>query len=173
MDRDHVNAMLRDYRDNLGRCGHLRMEIKRNEMQIARALESFRKEAAGPSVSRLTDAPRGSVPGDPTAALGLMLAGDEVPEDSPQGREIARLRLENARLAAELDVRQMKVEYVDSWLNGLTDRERWVIEHHIIDREIWYDVMIAFNKRYTDDVSKDRLKRLQTRALERIYAIAS
>ena len=172
MDREQVDALLKDYRDNVGRCGHLRMEMKRNAFQMDQLREAFRREAAGPGVSRMTGMPRSATPGDPTAALGLVLAGDEVPEDSPQGREITRYRLENARLAAELDVRQMKVEYVDCWLQGLTDRERWVIEHHIIDREIWYDVMIAFNKRYTDDVSKDRLKRLQSRALERIYSMA-
>lgn len=172
MDREHVDELLRDYRDNLGRCGHLKVEIRRNDQRAARVKEAFRRGAAGPGVSRLTGVPRGSTPGDPTASLGLLLAGDEIPPDSPEGREIARLALENARLAAELDVRQTQVDFVNSWLEGLTDRERWVIEHHIIDREIWYDVMIAFNSRYTDDVSKDRLKRLQSRALERIYAIA-
>ena len=88
----------------------------------------------------------------------------EVPEGSPEGREIQRLQLENARMAAELETRQMQVDYVDCWLEGLTDRERWVIQHHIIDREIWHDIMIAFNARYTDDVSKDRLKRIQPQA---------
>ena len=172
MDREQVDALLRDYRDNIGRCGHLRVEIRRNELRIERARAEFRHDAAGPGVSRMTGMPRGTAPGDPTAALGLMLAGDEVPEDSPQGREIARLRLEIARQTAELDMRQTQVDFVNCWLEGLTERERWVIERHIIDREIWYDVMLAFTRRYADDISKDRLKRLQARALERIYSIA-
>lgn len=173
MEKERVDALLRDYRENIGRCGHLRMEIKRNAFRMDQAREAFRREALGPGVSQCTGAPRGTTPGNPTEALGLMLAEGHVPEDSPQGREITRLKLESARMSAEMGVRQMQVDYVDCWLAGLTDRERWVIEHHIIEREIWHDIMIAFNQRYADDVSKDRLKRIQSRALERIYAMAT
>ena len=105
MDRERVDAMLRDYRDNIGRCGHLRMEIRRNEFRMDQARESFGREAAGPGVSRLTGLPRGTAKGDPTQALALMLAAGEIPQDSPQGREIARLKAENGRMAAELAAR--------------------------------------------------------------------
>lgn len=172
MTREQVDGMLKEYRLLIGRCGHIDAEIRRLEGSIAAARERFVREAAAPPVSRITGLPRGSAVGNPTERIALMLADGSALEVSDTGAAIRAMEARIDALSREKAEKQLRVEYVRSWLEGLADRERWVIEHHIIDREIWHDIIIAFNQRYTDDVSKDRLKRLQQRALEKIYSMA-
>ena len=172
MTREQVDGMLREYRALIGRCGHIDAEIGRLGRAIEAQRASFERDACAPPVSRLTGMPRGGAPGDPTARTALMLMDGRAFEDSPQRQEIDRLEGEIARLRAEREEKQLRVRFVDSWLSGLPERERWVIERHVIEGEIWHDIIQQFNLRYMDDVSKDRLKRMQQKALGRIYAMA-
>ena len=172
MTQEQVNTLLREYRALVGRCGHIDAEIQRLRRAICAARAQFAADLAAPSVSRLDGMPPGGQPGSPTERAGLELADGRAFENSDAGLEVRHMEAEIARLEAEREERQLRVRYVESWLNGLPDRERWVIERHLIDGEIWHDIIQQFNARFSDDISRDRLKRLQTRALERIYAMA-
>lgn len=173
MTHEQVDAMLRDFRLLIGRCGHIDAEIGRLRRAIAQERERFVRDAAAPPVSSLTGMPRGTSIGRPTERIALMLADGEAFEASEERAAIRRFEAQIEALRMERAEKQLRVQYVNSWLNGLAERERWVIERHIIDREIWHDIIIQFNARYTDDVSKDRLKRLQRRALDKIYDMAA
>ena len=172
MTHAQVDRMLREYRLLVGRCGHIDAEISRCRRAIEREREQFVADAAAPAVSRLTGMPRGTTPGNPTEKTALMLAEGTAFEFSDARAEIRRLEAQIDALRREREEKALRVQYVESWLSGLADRERWVIERHVIEREIWHDIIPQFNTRFTDDVSKDRLKRLQQRAMQKIYDMA-
>ena len=173
MTLEQVNGLLGDYRQLAGRCGHIEAEISRLKQEIAREKAEFEMDAAAPPVARLTGLPGGTGIAKPTERVALMLADGEAYRNSDACR---RARQKEARIAAletELEEKRLWVRYVNAWLNGLADRERWVVEHHVIDGEIWHDIIQQFNRRYDDDVSRDRLKRIQQRALQKIYDMAA
>ena len=173
MDREQIHAMLREYRARVGRCAHIDTEIRRLEGAIERERAQFERDLAAPTVSRLDGMPRGGAGDSRTERIALSLADGSAFAGSEAQREVRRLESEIARLRRERAERQLGIEYVDSWLSGLPERERWVIERHLIDGEIWHDIITEFNARFTDAVSRDRLKRIQQRALEKIYAMAA
>ena len=173
MTREQVDALILGYHEMVGRCGHIGAEIARLEQDIQRVREEFERDAAAPSVSRIDGMPRGTALPDPTQRIALMLADGEAYQKSDAYRRECALRSEIAALERERAEKRLHIQYVDSWLNGLADRERWVIERHLIDGDIWHDIITPFNRRYDDDVTKDRLKRIQQKALEKIYGMAA
>ena len=173
MTQEQVNAMLREYRGLIGRCGHIDAEILRLERAIQAVKAQFERDLAAPPVSRLDGLPRGTALSDPTQRAALALAEGRAFEDSEAGAEARRLGARIEALCAERGERRLRAQFVESWLSGLPDRERWVIERHIIDGEIWHDIIAQFNRRYDDDISLDRIKRIQKRALSRIYDMAA
>ena len=173
MTHEQVNAALKEYRATIGHCGHLEAEIRRLRRAIRSVREGFARDLADPPVSRLDGAPRATTPSNPTERIALTLAEGSAFARSDAGAQVKRIEAQIAALASELESGRLQVQYVDSWLSGLPERERWVIERHVIEGEIWHDVIASFNARFGDDISRDRLKRLQQRALERIYAIAA
>ena len=174
MDREQINDMLRAYRGRVGRCAHIETEIRRLERRIAEERERYAQELAAPPVSRLDGMPRGGAPFDSrTERVALALADGSAFDAEAFQAAVRRLEAEIDRLRAERAEQQLGVAYVESWLSGLPERERWVIERHVIDGEIWHDIITEFNARFDDAVSRDRLKRIQQRALEKIYAMAA
>ena len=173
MTHEQVNSALREYRSLIGRCGHIEAEIARLERAIRLERDQFERDMAAPAVSRLTGLPRGSGTGSPTERVALALIDGQAYEESEAGARARRMRAQIAALRSEREERQLRARFVESWLSGLPERERWVIERHIIEGEIWHDIAPQFNARFMDDVSHDRLKRIQKKALEKIYAMAS
>ena len=168
-----VDSALREYRQLIGRCGHIDAEIARLELGIRREKAAYERALAAPSVSRLTGMPRGGGTGSPTERAALTLAEGRAFWESEAGGRALRMQAQIDALRAEREERQLRARFVESWLSGLPERERWVIERHIIEGEIWHDIAPQFNARFMDDVSHDRLKRIQKKALEKIYAMAS
>lgn len=173
MTREQVDALLLGYHEMVGRCGHIGAEIASLEQKITGIREEFERDAAAPAISRIDGMPRGTTLSDPTQCIALKLADGEAYRQSDAYRRECALRDEIAALERERAEKRLRIQYVDSWLSGLADRERWVIERHLIDGDIWHDIITPFNRRYDDDVTKDRLKRIQQKALEKIYGMAA
>lgn len=173
MTQEQINGALANYKQMIGRCGHIDIEVERLQKSIARAHECYTRDLASPGISHITGMPRGGAMGRPTEQAALSLAEGEGFERSFYGAQARECEHQIRELRAELDEKRMLIAYVQSWLEGLTERERWVIERHIIEREIWYDIIPQFNARFVDNITRDRLKRLQKQALERIYAMAA
>ena len=72
----------------------------------------------------------------------------------------------------EHEQRYFTVLFVSAWLNGLPERERWIVEHQVIDGEYWKEVVCKFKTAFQEETSKDSLKRLKQRAMEKIYQMA-
>ncbi len=71
-----------------------------------------------------------------------------------------------------MDEKLPTVIFVEAWLKGLTEKERWIVEVQIIDRMTWNNVIAQHQSKYGTQMSKDTLKRLKNRALAKIYQMA-
>lgn len=165
MTRDKVDALLKAYRMDVGRCGHLKAEIGQLEKDIKRASASMDEDLTSIKSQQMTGMPHGSDVGNPTERLGMMLASGWVSND------VRELEKELADKQQEYEQRYFTVVFVTAWLEGLSERERWIVEHQVIDGEFWREVISKFGREF-EEASKDTLKRLRQRAMEKIYLMA-
>ena len=163
---ERVEEMLRSYRAEVGRCGHLLMEIDILKTEIEREKSRLASDLAGPGAQVITDMPRGTTMGNPTEKIALMLAGGWVPE------EIREKEAKIGELQSEYDERHKTVVFVESWLNGLPERERWMVETQVIDGVIWREILTQYPERFGEYRSKDTLKRIRDRAMDMIFDMA-
>lgn len=166
MTRECVDDLFRSYRFDVGRCGYLETEINRLTKEISRMMDSLAEDASAIRPQQISDMPHGSGVGNPTERIALMLASGWVSD------EIKAMQNELAVLQREHDVRSLGTRYVESWLSGLTVRERWILTHQVIDGEYWKEVIAKFKDDFGEDISKDSLKRLKQRALGKVYTMA-
>ena len=166
MTREKVDEMLKAYRFEVGRCGHLEAEISQLEKAIQQATATLDEDVTAAKPQQLSGMPHGSTVGSPTERLGIMLASGWIPD------EIREMQDELKETRQEYERRYFTVMFVTAWLNGLPERERWIVEHQVIDGEYWKEVIAKFNAAFREDASKDSLKRLKQRAMEKIYRMA-
>lgn len=166
MRHEKVDGMLKAYRFDVGRCGHLQTEIARLKKDIAHAMETLVQEAATVPSGRISGMPRGTTVGNPTERTAVLLASGWVPDT------VKEMQQELKTLQIEFAERNFTVLFVSSWLQGLAGRERWIIEHQVIDGETWRDIGTSFRIAFGEAMSKDSLKRLKWRALQKVYQMA-
>ena len=166
MTHEKVDEMLRAYREIVGRCGYLEVEINRLEKAVKQELTAFEGDVTSIKSPDLSGLPHGTMIGSQTERLAIILASGIIPDEI---REMQKM-LEKAQ--KEYEQKHYTVLCVDAWLNGLQERERWLIEHQVIDGEFWKNVINDFNDFFGDELSKDSLKRLKQRALTKIYIMA-
>lgn len=166
MTQENVDAMLKDYKFALGRCGHLEAEMQKIERQIEAAKNDRAADLAAVKPQQITDMPHGTQVGNPTEKFGLMLASGW------ESDFIKDLQKRHAELMAQQLGYKLTVAYVDSWLSGLSERERWIVEQQIIEARFWREIQTDYSRHFEEICSKDTLKRLRARALEKIYKMA-
>lgn len=166
MTQEQVNEMLKSYKYAVGRCGHLKTELDMLARQIKVAQNDRAADLAAIKPQQITDMPHGTQVGNPTEKFGLMLASGWEPE------HITELKARHIQLTAELHNCELVVNFVDSWLEGLTERESWIIQQQVIEARFWKDVQMDYRREFDDVCSKDTLKRLRARAMEKIYKMA-
>lgn len=166
MTKDAVDRMLSDARMNRGRLLHLQAEIARLNDEIDRAVKNLAYDAAVAHNYELSDMPRGTSVSQPTERIGLQLASGWEPDD------VKAMRAELDAAMEEAEWRELDDHFVHAWLEGLPDRERWLIQNQVIDGVFWRDVLIRYRREFGTDVSKDTLQRVKARAMERIYKMA-
>lgn len=166
MTHETVDAMLKEYKYALGRCGHLEAEIRQLDRQIEAAKQDRAADLAAVKPQQITDMPHGTQVGNPTEKFGLMLASGW------ESDYIKDLQDKRAELADKLSECKLTVDFVTSWLSGLNDRERWIIEQQIIEARFWKEVQTDYRRQFEEICSKDTLKRLRARAMEKIYKMA-
>lgn len=166
MTKEKVDETLKAYRMDVGRCGHLQTEISRLEKDIKRASAMMDEDIASIKSQQLTGMPHGSTVGNPTERLGMMLASGWISD------EIREMQNELKQMQQEYEHRYFTVMFVTAWLNGLPEHERWIVEHQVIDGDYWKKVIAEFNVSFREYRSKDCLKRLKQRAMDKIYRMA-
>ena len=166
MTLERIEEMLKTYRFEVGRCGHLANEITQLEKDIAWLQNNPAEELCGPSAQVITDMPRGTSVGNPTERIGLMLAAGY------ESQDVREMRIKLAEMKAEYAERRKTVDYVESWLAGLPERERWMIEMQVIDGVIWREIITKYPEKFGEYRSKNTLKRIRDRAMEMICDMA-
>ena len=166
MTTERVDEMLKSYRLDKGRCGHLIAEMALVEKQIETEKNITAEELASPHAQTITDMPRGTGISNPTEKYGIMLA------DGYKTPELIALEGKYAKLRAEYEKCVENVEFVEAWFGGLSERERWIVENQVIDGLSWKSAVIGYIAKFGDDTSKDTLKRLRDKARDRIYQMA-
>lgn len=166
MTRDEIEERLKTYRFEVGRCGHLLNEIELTKREIEAAKSGLAGDLAGPAAQVITDMPRGTSVGNPTEKIGIMLASGY------KSDEIQELEAKLGELLAEYTERKKTVDYVESWLGGLPERERWMIEMQVVDGVIWREIITKYPEKFGEYRSKDTLKRIRDKAFEMIIDMA-
>ena len=163
---DMVDRMLMDYRRCAARRDFLQVEITRAEEEMKRAEKRLVEDSVLPG--RGMDMPLGTGTGDPTARMAVrFLSGYRPAYMQEMAGDIRRLRDE----MGECD---WVCRAVNAWRGALSDRERLVIDRHVIGGESYNEVLAAFAQAYpgTALTSRDGLRRLKNRAMEKVYAAA-
>ena len=167
MTKADVIMMIESFRAEAARCGHLEIEIAQKEGYLEQARANLAEDAAGPQAQQISDMPRGTGTGNPTERIGIALASGYVPD------YVKNIEAELEELRKEYDGIRFNVQYVGKWLEGLLENERWVIEHQMIDRWPWPNVVDAYSQQFGTPVSKDTLRRVKARALKSIFRAAN
>lgn len=162
--RESVDATLKAYKAEKGRFLHLSIELSVLGEKKDRALRRALADASAPQAQVITDMPRGgNRVGSKVEDIAVKFADGWMPE------ELADLNTEIDKIEAEANRCGMVVQYVEAWLSALTERERWIVEHQFINEEIWDNVLTDYQRLFDRGLSRDTLKRIKMRGLERIY----
>lgn len=167
MTAERVNEMLHNYREYLGRCKHLEIEIAQAEKALKSSIATAREDAAAPGGQNLDGMPHGTTVGNPTERIALMFADGRYP------KYIEDIAADLKELKEEYRQKSPTVVFVEAWLLGLTERERWIIEQQVIDGVTWRELASQHEKLFGEQRTKEGLKKLRARALEKIYRMAS
>ena len=159
--------MLRDYKQFLGRCKYLSALIPELEEEAEHWRSDVHSEVIGIGGQNMDGMPHGGTVGSPTERIGIMLAmGYE-----PKG--LQDLEKEIKAYKEELQHKLVTVHFVEAWLDGLTDKERWIVERQVIDGAYWREVTSEYRHRYGEEYSKEGLKRIKVSAMEKIHRMAA
>ncbi len=163
---ERAEKMLIEYRRNVGRCASLEVAISELRDKIVQRKAAMISELAGPGSQRLDGMPQNPTPGNPTERAALLAASGYIPEDvALMEREVEEKEAEAGRL-------RISVRFVEAWLNGLTSRERWIIESQLIDGATYRELNFLYRKQFGEECSKDSLRRLKREAMKKIYEMA-
>ena len=114
------------------------------------------------------ETPPGGGPGDPTARVAVKYASGYEPG------YIRGMEADLNRMRDEMRECETVCRYVDAWRGALNERERLVIDRHMIGGETYAETLEALAAQYPacGVTSVDGIKCLNRRAMERIYAAA-
>ena len=118
---ERADQMLRDYKPFRGRCEYLKTLIPELKNEAAIWHRELAADLARSSANEMDGLPRGNKVGNPTERLGIMLASGFTPEG------LKELEAEIASYEQELQEKAVTVHFVEAWLPGLTEKERWLI----------------------------------------------
>lgn len=166
MTLDRIVTILKEYKICVGRCSYIKVEITRIEREIEVIKRDTAETLASPKPRQISDMPRGTQISNPTEKYGGMLA------DGYKTAEQISLEQKLTELNEEYEDKIQTVNYVNSWMSGLTERERCVIKANVIDSMGWKETVYAYRGKFGEDVSKDTLKRLKDKAMDKICEMA-
>lgn len=164
---ERAEQMLKDYKPCVGRCGYLRKAIAEAQADIDAWKRSLTADLVNSGGVNMDGMPHGTSVGNPTERMGLMLATGYEPADLKE----AEKRLEE--MTNELREKEMIVVFVEAWISGLTEREKWLIERLYFEKQTYAEIITAYRTVYGITTNKDGIRRTRKTTLEKIYAMAS
>ena len=152
-----VIELFQNYRANKARLTLLNERKEEIRQEIDRMKESILEDHQHISPS-LDGLPHGSGIGNPTQSIAVMMADGTTPEIQQQEKKLMEIMQEAACL-----VRLAK--YADILLEGLPEKERFVIRSHLIDGCTWEETAAGFEKQFMYPYTTEGLRKIQKRAV--------
>lgn len=166
MKPERAEEMLREYKGCVGRCGYLKKAIPEAEADIATWERSLAADLANSGGVNMDGMPHGTAVGKPTERMALALAAGYEPGDLKEAKE----RLTD--MIRELREKEMVVVFVEAWLSGLTEREKWLIEQLYFEQQTYAYIISSLRSKHEVNTSKDGVRRMKKAALEKIFEMA-
>lgn len=164
---ERADQMLRDYKTFMGRCEYLKSLIPELKAEAAMWHRELAVDLARDSAVEMDGMPRGNKVGNPTERLGIMLASGFTPDG------LKELEEEIRRYEQELREKSVVVHFVEAWLRGLTEKERWLVERQVIEKAYWRQIIDEYAKRYGEEYTREGLKKIKVGAMKKIHEMAS
>jgi len=164
---ERADQMLRDYKMFLGRCKYLSALIPELKAEAAAWRDNLAEELCSIGGQNLDGMPHGSTVGNPTERLGIMLADGYTPDGL---KELEKQIVDYER---ELSEKSMTVHFVDAWLDGLTEKESWIVRMQVIEGAYWREIVMEYHRRYGEEYSREGLKKIKDGAIAKIHQMAS
>ena len=166
MSPEKAEQMLREYKSCLGRCKYISTILLTLKDDIKAMEANARDDLINGGSSPQDGMPHGSTVESPTERIALMLASGVVTKD------ITEAKKQIASLESEYSAKRIIVMFVESWLSGLTTKERWMVERCYFDELTYREINAHYRDTFGDTCSKDLLRRLKKDALSKIYEMA-
>ena len=144
------------YKDLVYKAKQFGIEIERMRRELKRI--SRPSYVNSPALDGL---PRSGHVSDPTARIAIQELSGAVP---PHAAELHRSIEEKEDSLEDI---KLEIQEIDSWLEWLPERERWVVTEHLIEGNPWRTVIYKFKQEFGEEYSKDTLARFQRAALAR------
>ena len=163
---EQVDEMLKGYRAAKGRTAHIDVEIARLQAKRDATIEADRCELADITGQHYSSMPHGTDCGNPTEDKGIRLLG------MPMSQEARNLTIQIEELLRTREKARITVMFVEAWMQGLTEKERWLIEKQTIDGVSWKEVSWHYTTAFGRSATLDSLKRIRRAAISKIYSMA-
>lgn len=164
MNRDQVEAMISEYKANVGRCAHLDIQIKEQEQALRRALSTMIENEIMPGTG-LDRMPHGNNVNRQVEEIACRYADGYLPQ------EIIDMQSRLTALQTDRESYGNQVSYVDAWLSALNDKQCWIIRHQMIEQDSWRETVIGYRTQFGEDISKNTIKRMKDRAIDVIMGM--
>ena len=165
MTKESVIQYLGQYLECSARCEYLEREIPRLE-NIINSLKNDIIENEVHITQIISDMPRGSTTSDPTAILAMKIANGYEPGD------IQEIEAEISQKKTERRYKELIVWTINTGLDALTPKERFLVEHKYIQEDFWRNIVEEFNQQFGEAYNnKDTLKRLLNKGLETMIRV--
>lgn len=166
MAPEKVDRILKEHKMTVGRYKYLVSMID----ELKRQAESWKAHIAEDIVTlggqNVDGMPHGTTVGNPTERFGIMLASGYTPAG------LKELEFEIRQLEREAHEKSVSIKIVEAWLEGLSEKERWLVEKQLIDGMYWREVVSEYHRRYGEEYSKEGLKKIRDGAVSKIHRMA-
>lgn len=164
MTPEQVDKILASYNQCRSRAAHIKnqLEIMERQLEQERAHAMTAEALHGMNID---GQPHGNGPGNPVESLVLRYISGFEP------KYIKDMQQDVDKAKDELFECEMVIRFVDGWMLCLSDRERFIIQRHVLGDGTWRTVLDEYEKQY-GQFGKDGLRKIKKRALAKIYEAA-
>ena len=152
--------LFQNYRANKARLALLNERGAGIRQEIARLKESILEDHQH-ITSSMDSLPHGAGIGNPTQSIAVMMADGTTSEIQQQEKKLRKITQEAVFL-------NRLIRYAEILLEALTDKERFVIQNHMIDGKTWEETTAEFGEKFTIPITVDGLRKMQRRAVNRL-----
>ncbi len=163
---ERAERMLADYQRCKGRKEYLEQAIPELEKEIERWKTKLAEEASSLGSPNMDGMPHGTTVGNPTERIALMLIGGY----EPIGMQQAEAELQDMR--EELREARLNVVFVEAWMKGLTEKERWLIDHLYFEGLTYNETARDYTVKWDSPISRDGIRRMRKITVQKIASMA-